>query len=446
MIIFFINRSNDIDHIVPIVYKMAISNPENVLILCMNPLYDIDGDYRLNFLKNSFNVKIDYLYSFYCDNFTQRLFALLIKSRYFQGSLKKTVRAMLNRSEDARDSSGRKVGILQLFPYLGVALFKRYLFSNFFNVRMIKKHFNEKWTEELFDRIKPTKIVFDFAARSGLFIVDQLISQARKRDIDIVFIPHGLYYFPPKHWQMSNQIPVLLEQKPDAIVVAHKMWAQDLVSNSIPEEKIHVIGSARFCSEWMEKLHTIRHIDNICEDPNASRLRVLYVERQGDRHGEYKTVVQETLRKISDLTFVHLLVQPSTRSGRVHFDTTHLPEGSVSYEDSVSLCKWADVVICLSSIMFEVLLQDKLYLNAKYLHGETLLSEQSGVGLVVNNYEELENALERLNFDRKYRPYSPQEVDKFMIDMVYGGEKGRDVLGRYKDFLMKKTSGVSLGI
>jgi len=446
MIIFFINRNNDVDHIAPIVYKLASDGNKNILILSMNPTHDIYRDYRLVFLKETLGVTVDYLYSFYCPTLAHKWFGSVIKSRSFQGASMRRVKSVFSRHRRSGGDRKENPSIFKGLGYLVAGLFKKYFFWKLFNNVFIKYYYDYKWVDQLLEKTKSSTLVFDFAARSKLFVVDSLVSAAKQRSIYLVFVPHGLFYFPQKHWQISNQLPVLLEHKPDAIVVSHKRWAQDLIDADIPAEKVKVLGSARFCDEWFRVLQDIRSTVDIPTKSGDSKIKVLYVERQGDRHGKYKVLVQEMLEKVSSLSFVELLIQPSARSGRVHIDTVNLPDGCVSYVDSVSLCKWADVVICLSSILFEVLIQDKLYLNAKYLHGETILSEEYGVGLTINSYEELKNALERLHLDRNYRPYSYDKVNSFMVDLVYGGEKGRDVLGMYRDLLMKKDDSVVLGI
>ena len=51
MYLFFVRAFNDIDHITPIVWKMHQSH-HPVGVYCLNPEYDIQHDYRLNFLRN----------------------------------------------------------------------------------------------------------------------------------------------------------------------------------------------------------------------------------------------------------------------------------------------------------------------------------------------------------------------------------------------------------
>ncbi len=66
MYLFFIRHFNDIDHMTPIVWKMKKDNYP-VAVYCINPKYDIEGDYRLRFLRE-LGVTVDYIYN----NFDQK--------------------------------------------------------------------------------------------------------------------------------------------------------------------------------------------------------------------------------------------------------------------------------------------------------------------------------------------------------------------------------------
>jgi hypothetical protein len=61
MYLFFVRAFNDIDHMTPVVWKMSRDNYP-VAVYCINPDYDIDNDYRLNFLKE-LGVKVDFIYN-----------------------------------------------------------------------------------------------------------------------------------------------------------------------------------------------------------------------------------------------------------------------------------------------------------------------------------------------------------------------------------------------
>ena len=70
MYLFCVRHFNDVDHITPIVWKMKQGN-YSVAVYCINPRYDIDNDYRLNFLKKK-GVIVESIY----DVFDQKLNAL----------------------------------------------------------------------------------------------------------------------------------------------------------------------------------------------------------------------------------------------------------------------------------------------------------------------------------------------------------------------------------
>ena len=67
MYLFFVSAFNDIDHMTPIIWKMAKYN-HSLAVFCMDAEYDIKNDYRLNFLKKQ-GIQVDLLYK----HFNQKL-------------------------------------------------------------------------------------------------------------------------------------------------------------------------------------------------------------------------------------------------------------------------------------------------------------------------------------------------------------------------------------
>ena len=60
MYLFFVRHFNDIDHLTPVAWKLQ-KDSYPVAVFCMNLRYDIQQDYRLQFLKDH-GVIVDYLY------------------------------------------------------------------------------------------------------------------------------------------------------------------------------------------------------------------------------------------------------------------------------------------------------------------------------------------------------------------------------------------------
>ena len=110
--------------------------------------------------------------------------------------------------------------------------------------------------------------------------------------------------------------------------------------------------------------------------------------------------------------------------------------------NSVNLIKWADVVIGMqSSIMIEVLIQGKVYISPTYFRERKMIYEEHGACWMVNSYSELEAAFHKLREDPSFRPYSKESVESFLTEIVYDGQKGKDVLGAYKKFILDIAKG-----
>ena len=78
MILFLIRRFNDIDHSTPIIYKLAQQGCKNVVVLALNPNMDLKYDFRLNYLRNKLNIRVDYLYNYYKPKFSHKLTSFLV--------------------------------------------------------------------------------------------------------------------------------------------------------------------------------------------------------------------------------------------------------------------------------------------------------------------------------------------------------------------------------
>jgi len=423
---------------VPIGYKLAKESTRKILFLSINPLYDISTDFRLNYLKNEFNIHTDYLYSYYCDNGLQRLFGRLIKNRYFQQSSKDRLGSFLGRKRgNNRAGANQDDRMGHLLGYTVAGVFKKYFFGPFYDKLIRRYVYNRKWASSMLESCKPTCLVFDHAIRPGLHVVDDLLFEAKRRKIPVITVPHGVLLFDKNHEYVRKGYANPCRKEASVICVSHDRWKEGFVASGVPCEKVRVMGSPRYCAEWTEVLHRIVPDNDLKTEADTNKLKVVYMERQADRHGEYKREVQETLIRISQMPFMRLIIQPSTRAKKLHFETQGISCEIAKDASSVNLCNWADVIICLSSIMIEVLLQDKVFIDAKYLHGHSLLYDDYDVGWMVNNYEELEEALKKLRKEPAHRPYLEKNVRRFLNDVVYGGVEGRDVLDDYKNCVLE---------
>lgn len=407
MIVFFVRRYNDIDHVAPVVYKWAGAGSRDTLVLCNDPAYDIGADYRLAFLRDRCGVEVDYSYRAWRPSLAHRLAAAWLCGRDTRGA---------DTDDTADGFTGR--------------LTRRWLFDR-------------PWARGLLERLGASVVVFDWA-KPHQFVTGALLEAARELGLPTVGLPHGL-----KLWTLeamrdeSFEIPSYRDFFPyDYLVAPNALFADLFVEGGVPREKVHVLGSARFCDEW-ERIYEGLSPDGATLPPDDGRLKVVLMEGS-HRYGTGEAVFVDTVNRLARLPFVQLIVKPKTASSGADRLAAGFDAGVAldPATPSLTLCRWADAVIMMcTSIAFEVFQQDKVLIYPKYLYTKRSIFEELRAGWVVGSWAEMEKALRRLHGQRGYRPYPDAAVRAFLRATVSGGHEGPDVLGRYVAFLEAVAAG-----
>ena len=433
MIIFFIHRFNDVDHMTPIIYKLAKDTKEDLLIMSLNPLLDISNDFRLLFLKEKYNVSINYLYNSFAPSRLHKFFGSLVCSTYSGGSFKKNIVKILSSfKRRSREQTGFFEGIFDLFSGLFRSFMMRFNLLN----KIIRRVFNKKWVEKMLKSLNPSALVFDYAAWVGIYNVAYLISIAKTLNIPTIDVPSGIAVYLEHPPDYKTGFLNFIKNDKDYMIVDHNWYRDECIKNGVNPTKIKVLGSARYCKEWEDLLHEIIPVDHSLDKKGEGKLNVVFMERGADRYHELTNLAKSSVDKLSQLEFIHLIIKPPTRSNRVLFDMPSSVE--ISYNvNSVNLIKWADVVIVLqSAIIVEVLLQDKVFLYPRFLHKDRMIFEEFGACWAADSFEELEESLRTLNKNRAYKPYTNDNVREFLKEAAFDGVYGQDILGNIKDFIL----------
>ncbi|MBL7070827.1 MAG: hypothetical protein ISS26_01480 [Candidatus Omnitrophica bacterium] len=407
MIIFILRRYNDIDHMVPVIYKTAMNKDVPIAALCIEPTYDIASDSRLKFLREKCGVRVDYIYRFYQPSLLHKLVSRMICV------------------------SGKN-----LFTKIYLRFFQKWVYDG------IAKpfFFNRRWTEAFYRNKGVTIAVFDYA-KLHQSIIGVLMKAARACNVRTIAIPHGLKIWSSEsiNGDSDNTIKGFHELLPFDHFILSNNLSKDIYyyeGKGMPAEKMRVIGSARYCPEWNRMCREIYPEYRQQRTKNGKKLKVVYFEG-GDRFVRSNDMIIRTLKSINNLEFVDMVVQPRTRSGSLSFNEMR---GSMNINSAVpaySLCRWADVVIVgITSVFMEAFCQGKTVIFPKYLHTRPTIFEERKVGWVIDSYDELENALRILRGNPRYRPYSEEDMESFFTEIVEGGVRKRDVLSGYKDFIL----------
>ena len=422
MYLFFVRAFNDIDHMTPVVWKMRRDNYP-VAVYCINPEYDIENDYRLNFLKE-LGVKVDYIYSEYDQELGllhQIMRFLFLKSfaiaRGWNAEHRKRFAVLCNMYGNLLQTVASK-------------LFK-----------LTKKRFyGTRWTRNILEQSGAKALCFDHV-RPKQYIIGSFLEVAGRLSVPTLALPHGVYLYTNDSVKDGSTEESRHDKfnRFDYIVVQNKLRKDVLARSGVEEEKIFVLGSARYCNEWMSQYSKILPRKLKSNPESAGKLKVVFMTTRPAYRIDVKRMLR-TFYMLSQLDGIEVVVKPHTRTGKESniYDKSPLP--NVADISSVELSEWADVMLVIgSSIIIEALSRRKPALYLKYLHGNTTEYEEFGACWIINEETELQDALKLLRDGKGRVPYSDDDVNRWLAEIIYGGRGVRDVLSDYEKFIVDST-------
>jgi len=140
---------------------------------------------------------------------------------------------------------------------------------------------------------------------------------------------------------------------------------------------------------------------------------------------------------LGNLDGAQVVVKPHTRTGKEAEMYKGLPLANVSDISSVELAEWADVMLVVgSSIIIEALTRHKPALYLKYLHENITEYEEFEACWIIRDENELREALIFLRDKRGPMPYTDENVNRWLAEVICGGQDERDVLLDYEEFIV----------
>jgi hypothetical protein len=422
MNLFFIRAFNDIDHITPVVWKMHQDNYP-VCVYCINPAYDIHNDYRLNFLRN-LGIPVDYVYRAFDRQLGLRhriLMYFVLWSFAIERKMDSSDRLHSLKATRMIAKQAGKIG----------AWFYKLAKTKYYDQRCALKFLKQIGARILcFDWIRPHK-----------YVVGPILSAAKKISIPTVALPHGVFLYTNEHVQTESKQNGLLERyhSYDNVIVQNNSFKNLISKSGVDEKKIHVLGSARYCDEWMVQNNKILPRQIKPQDDGSKKLKVVFMTTRPHYRIDVARMIQ-TFDILSSLDDIEVTIKPHTRTGKEAGLYENIPLSNVSEISSIELCEWADVLLVIgSSIIIEALTRNKPALYLKYLHGNITEYEELKACWIIHDENELRMALNALKAEKKHRPYADEDVDRFLTEIIYGGQKDRDVLTDYQQFIANRA-------
>jgi hypothetical protein len=419
MYLFFMRHFNDIDHMTPIVWRMHTQRLP-VTVLVMNPDYAITKDYRLRFLSRE-GVKVKSLYDIgRLNNNPGALFQRKIFKSYYA----------LNQFFEHFNPSAAIIPVLQKY-------FKKIAKNSY--KECCRRYFTAHWAQSILQQTGARTLCFDWVA-PWRFVVDKLMDAAHDMNLPVLSVPHGVFIYTNDEVKIGSKDKERNYRKfcrYDEIIVQNPLFRDVIAHSGITTQKLHILGSARYCPEWVKQNKAILPRSLQATDPASSKLKVVFMTTRPTYRVDVERMIR-TFDLLSSIEGIDVVVKPHTRSGEEAKIYENLNLSNVSDTSSVELCEWADIMIVIgSSILIETLLQGKPVLYLKYLHENITLYEEMDACWTINDEMELREALRILVANPKFTPYAPENAEKFLNEIIYGSQEKRDVLGDYVEFIVE---------
>jgi len=350
--LFFLRHYNDIDHITPVVHKW-IEQGHHCDVVLMGARH-FREDFRVVYLAGLDGVRV------------ARIDEILSRRQFFRMHLQKL---LLDRN---------------LRGSLSVALVG--LLDGVFNTRKRARFWSKAAQLILrrsFAKDEPGVVAFDWISSNSIFpieFVQIVVATAKEMGLGAVSLPHG----DSPHANLLVRVEEL-KLEPHTKFAAASMFDRIVVPNELcatrfrpfaDDASVAVLGSPRYCDEWLAKLSTL--LPDSPLPPDAGKLKIVLFLRKRD-FSIFWDEVDRVVRLLAAFPDVKLIVKAHTRGGwkqPLSRNRALRKLQNVSFVaskiHSAHLLSWADVVIDIAtSVAFEAVKIHKPVLAADYLHAGT---------------------------------------------------------------------------
>lgn len=412
--LFFLRHYNDIDHITPVIHKWVERGHRcDVVLIGEGHFRD---DYRLGYLASLSPVRLAHIAEILSRKQIARMrVQKLVLHRYFRAGAPAWVTRVL---EEVLGQQKRN----DFWQQIARALLQRSFTAGESGV-----------------------VVFDWISSNSVLPVEfvQILAEsAGDRGLGTVSLPHG--DSPHKNVLVRvDELCIKANEKFaaarifDRVVVPNELCAsryRPFLENSA----IAVLGSARYCDEWLAKLDTLLPPSPLQGDPDKLKLVMLLRKRD---FSIFWDEVHRVIQLLAAFPGVDLIVKEHTRGGwwqpvsrnralrrlkNVRFAASEI--------HSTHLLDWADAVIDIAtSVSFESVKKNQPVLAADYLHAGISTVGAYLPESVLNCRDDVYSKVQHLLQEGCDNFYIPAHRRKFLDEVVDVPDV--DVLPRYVKIL-----------
>jgi len=405
-IFFFLRHNNDIDHIVPVIYKwLSQENIKTEVIVTTNRKYL--NDYRVNILKKFKHVNIVYI----ADLFKSPSRAFLFSVFYYKFDTKWDMFFKRNK------------------------LIKKIVDRT---IRDIAK--------KIYGNTKNAVVAFDWIT---VYFVQQMVKIAQERNYTTVSLPHGdrpyVSFFETLN---SLNYGVLNSFKKseifDYVVVPNELCFKRYEKH-LPKERIKALGSPRYSDEWLDIISNF--IEPYKAENDKDKLKIVFFLRNMNYPIFWDEVVR-TIKLILQFPNVYLIVKHHPRNSEAKALTRKLiklypdikKNINVNLEfiyhavNSDSLLKWSDIVIDVgTSVTWEPVKKGKPVLMLEYTYANYATVSYYIKSSEMKSRDDLYDTIQRFVKNKNHKFYNDEERKRFVSEVIDVPDK--KILEIYVKFL-----------
>ncbi len=416
--LFFLRHYNDIDHIVPVIYKWSQSGHQCTVVLI--GFTNIRKDYRIQFISTLACVKVLSIHDLLTpvDQFHFCSISLVLYG--YSGQY-------VNRS------------FYRLFTYMWPKK-KRLQFWNKIAKLLLKTAFVKN--------IKSV-VVFDWISQKStlpLEFVHCLLLLSRNEGHTSISLPHGdsphINELIRNHeFSIQPQAKYAFSDMFDFIVCPNELCAKRY-RPFISSTKIKVLGSPRYNDEWLARLR--RLLPTTAIQKNQQLLNIVFFLRKNE-FSLFWDEIKRVMKMLIQFENVQLIIKPHTRDYqqkplRSILRQIQSPRIEVAQEHahSVNLIEMAHIVIDVAtSAAFEAVKHGTPVLSADYLHAGRSTIAHYIPETTMHCRDDIYHAIQRFIKDPQHDFYNTQHRANFIRHMLDVPDKY--VLERYVSLLAGET-------
>ncbi len=285
MILILCKYYNDLDQIVPLVWKLSSEGRKDIGILMLDAAYDMERDFRIRFLQQEFSIPVSYYHQ--QPGMAQMLSYLMMKivhGQFGAGIMKMVIQlaGLFGRKVQAKVE--RKI---HQFPR-----------------RISRRLFGKPYARRLLGRYAPSVIISDNRPRPI-----ELYEAANEVGIPVVGIPHGLNSAVDIEIMTNERGRTFRHDVYTVLATQYENEKKRYIEQQTPAEKVHVLGSTHYCAEWHSVYGRIMPPAIIRDrQPGQRKLRVVFMDHVS-KYSMNEDIILENVKAVLDLDFV---LKPST--------------------------------------------------------------------------------------------------------------------------------------